>query len=69
MSEKTIEPFVFLDAMSRPYKVQMWGGELWLFYWNSGPQNWVSLRRVEPIDIPYFEQTKLSPEHAALYDA
>lgn len=65
---KVDSSFVFLDRMDRPFKVQMWGEDAWVFYWNEGSQNWVSLRKLDPVDLPYFEQSKLPPEQAALYD-
>lgn len=60
-------PFVFLDARSRPYRVQNWGGDLWLFYWRD--KRWVSLRRVTNDEAQTMSASALPPEQAALYDA
>ena len=58
--------FVFLDDNDRPYRVTMYGGEPWLFYWHAD-KHWVTLRTVTQPEIWEWQARRLPPEHAALY--
>ena len=58
--------FVFLDDASRPYRITMYGGEPWLFYWHADG-HWVTLRRVTQPEIWELKARRLPDEQAALY--
>ena len=58
--------FVFLDEERRPYRVKMWEGEPWLFYWLDSQKKWVSLRHVTQSEVWSFPDN-LTDEQQALY--
>jgi hypothetical protein len=67
MRENEEIDFVFIDDAKRPYRVMMYCGTPWLFYWH--PANkWVTLREVTQSEIWDFGQNKLDPEQASLYE-
>jgi hypothetical protein len=67
MRENEEIDFVFIDDAKRPYRVMMYCGTPWLFYWH--PDNkWVTLREVTQSEIWDFGQNKLDPEQASLYE-
>lgn len=68
MPDQLLEFFTFLDELRRPYRVQQWGEQRWLFYWHPHAKNWVSLRPVTEADIAIMRQHALPPERAKLYD-
>jgi len=59
--------FVFLDGASRPFRVTMYGGEPWLFYWHADG-HWVTLRKVTQHQIWQLQARRLPDEQATLYN-
>ena len=64
---KTRPPLVFLDAESRPYSVQMVGGEWWLCYCHPSEQ-WVTIRPVNDVEIAHYDSIRLTDDEAQLYE-
>lgn len=59
--------FVFLDDANRPYRVKLYGGEPWLFYWHPDGK-WVTLRQVTQSEIWQWHARRLPDEQAELYN-
>lgn len=65
MEELDKTGYVFLDHFNNPYKCAMWEDQAWLFYWHTDG-HWVSLRRVDQMDIWTFPRN-LSDEQQQYY--
>lgn len=52
-------PFVFRDAIGRPFRVQIWSDDPWLFYWRDG---WISLRKLTQLEVWQFEKDAIPKE-------
>lgn len=60
--------FVFIDVVSRPFYVRIYGekGKPWLFYWHPD-KRWVTLREVNQRDIVNFWPRRISAKEAQIY--
>jgi hypothetical protein len=59
--------FVIIDANNRPYWYTLYNGEPWVMYWHDAQKAWVTLKKVNQVNIYSAYDMKISDEEAEIY--